>query len=73
MAEHVGGDVAAVDVNAGLQQRQQHAACAATYFQGGLAEALDGPEEERRFGCVVNELGPALGHQAVVPDERVSG
>ena len=69
--EHVGRDIAAVDVQAGLQQREQEAARATAKVEGGLAVALDEPLVEGQLSRVrFVELGPPARDQAVMPGLR---
>jgi hypothetical protein len=65
--EHVQGEVAAVDVDAGPQVRQQQAPGAARQVEDRLAGAVDSPPEAGQLRPAGAELGPPPGHQAVVP------
>ena len=71
--EHVGRDIAAVDVQTGAQQGKQQAARAAGQIEGRLSVVLDERSVEGklvRIGLV--ELRPPAGHEPVVPGSAVA-
>ena len=73
MAQHIARNVAAVDVHAGAQQRQEQAPHAAAQIQRGLAELGDLALEKRRFRGVGVELGAPLCHQTIEPGNGLIG
>ena len=68
--QHVGRDVAAVDVEAGPEIRQEEAPGPAGGVERGLT-FLDEPPEVVDLGARVVELGPPLRNEPVVPRLRV--
>ena len=69
--QHVGGDVAAVDVEAGLQKRYEQASGAAGDVERGLPRLDEAPEvRDLRAGSV--ELRPPLRDEPVVPRLRLA-
>ena len=70
--EHVGRDVAAVDVQPGLQAREAAGGPCRSQVEGGLAVALDERPVEASSSRVVVELRPPASHQAVVPGLRAT-
>ena len=64
--EHVRRDVAAVDIEAVAEVREQEPARAAAEIERRLAR-LDVAPEVVDLGAVGVELGPVVGHDAVVP------
>lgn len=69
--EHVRRDVAAVDVEAGVQIRDQQPTRPAGDVECGLP-GLDERAEEVDLGAVEVELGPPARDEAVVPGARLA-
>jgi hypothetical protein len=70
--EHVGGDVAAVDVEPGAKKRHEEATGAAGDVERRLAAFLDDAPEVRDLRPADVELGPPARDNAVVPGGGVS-
>ena len=68
--DHVRGDVAAVDVEAGAEIGEEQATRSAGHVERGLAVPLDERPEVVDLRPALVELGPPLGHQPVVPGLR---
>ena len=65
--QHIGRDVAAVDVHTRAQVRQQQATGAAADIEHRLTEPSDKVLEIRELRTVEVEFGPPLCYQAVMP------
>ena len=68
--EHVGREIAAIDIEAGRAERQQDAPSAAPGIERGVPVFLHERSVVRDLGPVVVDLGPPTRHEPVVPGRR---